>query len=104
VRRDGARASVERALERVARPELDGFWVHVDVDVLDDEVMPAVDYRLPGGLAWDELGTVLASAAGTGRMSGLDLAIFNPALDADGSIAARLADTLADALLDGARA
>ena len=104
VRRDGARASVERALERVARPELDGFWVHVDADVLDDEVMPAVDYRLPGGLAWDELGTVLASAAGTGRMSGLDLAIFNPALDADGSIATRLADTLAEALLDGPRA
>ena len=36
----------------VARDELDGFFIHVDADCLDDAIMPAVDYRLPGGLAW----------------------------------------------------
>ena len=28
---------------------VEGIWIHVDADVLDDRVMPAVDYRLPGG-------------------------------------------------------
>ena len=36
------------ALEVVVREGLDGFWVHLDVDVLDDDLMPAVDYQTPG--------------------------------------------------------
>jgi arginase len=43
---------VERAIrDALARPERKdgpvGFWIHLDVDVLDDAIMPAVDYRLP---------------------------------------------------------
>ena len=34
-------------LERAGGPA--GFWVHLDVDVLDDAIMPAVDYHLPTG-------------------------------------------------------
>jgi arginase len=66
----------------------------LDVDVLDDAVMPAVDYRLPDGLTWDELATVLRAAVATGHVAGLDIAIFNPTLDRDGRIAAALVDTL----------
>ena len=36
---------VDRALATVTKPEMQGFWVHFDVDVLDDAIMPAVDYR-----------------------------------------------------------
>ena len=56
-------ADLERAARAAIgvsrRPELDGFWIHLDCDVLDDAVMPAVDYRLPGGLSWAELETVI---------------------------------------------
>ena len=45
---------LDRALCTVTRPQLQGFWVHFDVDVLDDAIMPAVDYRLEGGLTWAE--------------------------------------------------
>ena len=38
----------------VAGAGLDGFWIHVDADVLNDDEMPAVDYRNPGGLTWDQ--------------------------------------------------
>ena len=31
------------------------FWLHFDVDVLDQDVFPATDYLMPGGLDWDEL-------------------------------------------------
>ncbi|MFJ4974341.1 arginase family protein [Streptomyces coeruleorubidus] len=71
-----------------------GYWIHLDVDVLDDAVMPAVDYRLPDGLTWQELETVLRGALSGGGAVGLDVAIFNPRLDPDGAIAQRLSDCL----------
>ncbi|KUO05640.1 arginase family protein [Streptomyces caeruleatus] len=71
-----------------------GFWVHLDVDVLDDAIMPAVDYRLPGGLSWEELETVLRTALGDPGAVGLDVTIFNPRLDPAGTIAGRLAECL----------
>jgi arginase len=98
VRDLGVDRAVGDALQRVVRPELDGFWIHVDCDVLDDAVMPAVDYRMPGGLSWDELEAVLAAAIATGRAVGLELTIFNPALDTDGVIIRTLVARLGRAL------
>ncbi|WP_328345938.1 arginase family protein [Streptomyces violaceus] len=71
-----------------------GYWIHLDADVLDDAAMPAVDYRLPGGLTWQELETVLRTALSGGGAVGLDVAIFNPRLDPDGSLAERLTECL----------
>lgn len=70
------------------------FWIHLDVDVLDDSVMPAVDYRLPDGLSWTELTIVLRAALVTGHAIGLDITIFNPLLDSDGWLARALVDAL----------
>ena len=61
------------------------FWCHVDADVLDDAVMPAVDYRQPDGLTPDELTELLRRASESGRMAGLSVAIYNPSLDPDGN-------------------
>jgi arginase family enzyme len=74
-----------------------GFWVHLDVDVLDDAIMPAVDYHLPDGLTWEELTVVLRTAVASDHATGLDITIFNPTLDPDG----RVARTLVDALVAG---
>ncbi|GGV59442.1 arginase family protein [Streptomyces massasporeus] len=71
-----------------------GYWIHLDVDVLDDAIMPAVDYRQPDGLTWQELETVLRTALTGGGAAGLTVAIFNPRLDPDGSLARRLVDCL----------
>ncbi|MEU2266233.1 arginase family protein [Streptomyces olindensis] len=71
-----------------------GYWVHLDVDVLDDAVMPAVDYRQPDGLTWQELETVLRAALSGGGAVGLDVAIFNPRLDPEGTLTRRLVDCL----------
>ncbi|WP_327001791.1 arginase family protein [Dactylosporangium sp. NBC_01737] len=92
-----ARAAAE-AVRHVARPDLDGFWVHVDADVVDDALMPAVDYRLAGGLSWEELGTVLATAMGSGRAVGFEVTIYNPELDPDGTAGRALAATIGHAL------
>lgn len=77
-----------------------GYWVHLDVDVLDDAIMPAVDYRLPGGLTWQELETVLRTALSGPGAVGFDVTIFNPRLDPDGSIAARLTECVVSAFRD----
>jgi arginase len=98
IRRDGARLCMEHALARLDRPELQGFWFHIDVDVLDDSIMPAVDYRMAGGLSWDELILAISSARNSSRLIGMQVTIFNPALDSDGAIAANLVDALAAAL------
>ncbi|HYD00439.1 MAG TPA: arginase family protein [Phycisphaerales bacterium] len=66
--------------------------------MVDDAVMPAVDYRIPGGLSWDELGTVLRACMASGRAVGMDITVFNPRLDRDGSIARKLVETVAHAL------
>jgi arginase len=94
VRKLGFELAVRRAIEHVARSELNGFWVHLDADVLADEIMPAVDYRQPGGLAWDELAAVLQLAMRSGRAVGLEITIFNPRLDRDGSIARDFVTTI----------
>ncbi|MFF3243253.1 arginase family protein [Streptomyces sp. NPDC002870] len=91
---DAVRAVGAAAAARQAVGRLGEYWVHLDVDVLDDALMPAVDYRLPGGLSWAELESVLRTALGDERAVGLDVTIFNPRLDPDGTIAARLVECL----------
>src|SRR4030095_13043152 len=46
IRGSGADASAREAVDRLSRPELNGFWIHLDADALDDSLMPAVDYRM----------------------------------------------------------
>ncbi|MFJ8536974.1 arginase family protein [Streptomyces sp. NPDC093591] len=98
VRATGATTAARRAVGRLTARTGARFWVHLDVDVLDDTLMPAVDYRQPGGLSWEELEGVLHTALSDPGAVGLDVTIFNPRLDPDGSIAARLAACLRRAL------
>jgi arginase len=71
---------------------LDGYWVHLDVDILDPVVMPAVDSPSPGGLSAEQLVEFLEPlAAGA---AGAEVTIFDPDLDPDGTYASRLVDVL----------
>lgn len=56
--------------------------------------MPAVDYRLPDGLQWHELSTLLGALMASGQAVGITIAIFNPKLDADGSIANKFTQSI----------
>ena len=98
VRRMGIEAAAGCAVEHVTRENLAGFFIHLDADCLDDEIMPAVEYRLPGGLSLDELKTTLRIALDSGKAVGLEVTIYNPDLDEDGAAGRMLADLLAEAL------
>ncbi len=100
VRRLGVQRAAQRAVDHLTAADraTDGFFIHVDADVVSDALMPAVDYRMPDGLSWDELRTVLEVALASGRAVGIEITIYNPALDADGSSGRELARTLVEAL------
>jgi arginase len=94
VRQMGLDRAMAVALERVAGPELQGFYVHLDADCLDDAIMPAVDYRIPDGFSWNELTSILRLALGHRGVVGLEVTIYNPALDQDGAAGRGLANAL----------
>jgi arginase len=94
LRAERPEATAVAALARLERSELDGFWVHLDADVLDPAVMPAVDSPDPGGLEHQELVSLLATLMASAKCIGLELTIFDPDLDPDGQLAAELTDTL----------
>jgi arginase len=104
VRRMGIQAAAAMAVEHVTRDGLDGFFIHFDADSLDDAIMPAVDYRLPGGLSWDELKTILQIALGSGKAVGIEVTVYNPKLDEGGAAGRKLTAVLAEALGTGAPA
>jgi arginase len=57
--------------------------------------MPAVDYRLDGGgLSFSDLGELLKVILGSGNAVGMDITIFNPSLDVDGSIVRRFVSSI----------
>ena len=101
VREAGTAQALGKARTAVSRPGTEGFWVHLDVDVLDDDLMPAVDYRHPGGLTWNETTELLSGLLRSSGARGLDVTIFNPRLDSSGNLAGRLADLIAGALDPG---
>ena len=82
----GMEAAAESIVALISRPALDGAWIHCDVDVLDDAVMPAVDSRQPDGLSYDELDALLRPVLDSGRVVGMHVTIYDP--DRDPELAA----------------
>jgi arginase len=71
------------------------FWLHIDVDVLDQDLFPATDYLLPDGLSWEELATVLDPLLSSPTLIGASLACYNPEKDPDRTCGRALVETLA---------
>ena len=98
VRQMGIERAAQAAVDRLTRPGIEGFFVHVDADCLDDRIMPAVDYRLPDGFSWNDAASILKLALASGRAVGMEVTIYNPALDEDGRAGRELTNLLATVL------
>lgn len=70
------------------------YWLHLDVDVLDQTVMPAVDSPGSPGIDPDDLVAILSALAAGKRCIGMDVTIFDPDLDPSGALAALLLSLL----------
>ena len=96
IERRGPHATAGETLDRLdARP---GFWIHVDADVLDDTVMPAVDSRVPGGLSYEALVEMLRSLLGSPRALGVEFTIYDPDRDPEGTVGRAFTSALVEAL------
>ena len=62
---------------------LDRTWLHVDLDVLDQATMPAVDSPGTPGLSYAELSELIRALVATGRFIGANVGIYDPDLDPD---------------------
>ena len=95
LRAEGPAAAASRSAARLSAAP---FWIHLDVDVLDERAMPATDYLMPGGLVWDELAALLQSLCASPAFAGLSLGCVNPEKDPDGTYVERTCALLEEAL------
>ena len=94
LREEGIESCVRQFLIMIEEEKLNGFWIHVDVDVLSDEVMPAVDSRQPGGLSYREFNTLLKVLSQSERAVGLQITILDPSLDSSGEITRQFVENM----------
>jgi arginase len=94
LRAHGLADAAQRAQQRLG-PR---FFVHLDLDVLDERAMPATDYLMPGGLQWDELAALLEPLGRSPALAGLSLGCLNPEKDPDGRYTEMTCALLAAAL------
>jgi arginase family enzyme len=102
LRQDPA-ARGRRAAEQVAA-HASGWWLHIDLDVLDGEEFSACgaagDPAMAGGLSWSELSAVTSSALGGGGACGWSAGVYNPDLDPERRAAQQIVSFLADVVGD----
>jgi arginase len=91
----GADRVAKRVAERLDARGLDRAWLHVDLDVLDREVMPAVDSPGSPGLDFTRLSELLAKLVAGGKVIGADITIYDPELDPDTRHAGPIVECLA---------
>jgi arginase len=84
LRKEGISNCVQSFLSEIKNKNLDGFWLHIDVDVLNDSVMPCVDSRTPDGLTYSEFNELTSYLFQSEKLSGLEITILDPDLDPTG--------------------
>jgi arginase len=96
--REGIALTAARIVERLEKRQLDSAWLHVDLDVLDERVMNAVDSPGAPGFDFAQLGVLLHSLISSGRIAGMTVGIYDPDLDPRGKFAQPIIRCLAEAI------
>ncbi|HEY4906536.1 MAG TPA: arginase family protein [Candidatus Acidoferrum sp.] len=93
----GAEKSASDALTQ-SHADTRDFILHLDVDVISGDELPAVNVPETGGLSLAQVRDSLKKFAAHKNLLGLDIAQFNPDKDPDGSAAKKIVDLLVEAL------
>lgn len=97
VRRRGIADAAQVALDSVGGDDVEGVFVHFDVDVLDSEIMSAVDTPEPGGFSPSEAVDALRTWCTDARVIGMEVTIYDPDRDRDRRCGRLLIDMLSAA-------
>ena len=84
LRKAGPGSCTLQFLKMVDQNQLDGFFIHLDVDILNDDIMPAVDSRQKNGLSYTELNQLLYPLLSSDKGIGIEITILDPTLDPGG--------------------
>jgi arginase len=84
-------------IARLQARHLENAWLHVDLDVIDQAQMPAVDSPGTPGLNFTELGELLATVYGSGRIAGATVSNYDPSRDPRARCVRPIIDTLGHA-------
>ena len=96
--RDGISRTADGIVSRLAERKLVRAWMHVDLDVLDERVMNAVDSPGAPGFDFTQLTSLLHALIGSGRVAGMTACIYDPDLDKGHRFARPIVDCLVRAL------
>ncbi|MGQ8708681.1 arginase family protein [Serratia sp. TSA_198.1] len=89
------KAEIVRQIEQMLATEPEWrFWLHLDVDVLDQTIMPAVDSPGSPGIDRLWLENIVARLLQNPMCCGMTLSVFDPELDPDGRYAALIVEML----------
>ena len=100
LRKEGIANCVQAFLREVENKGLAGFWLHIDVDVLNDEVMPCVDSRTPDGLTYEEFNELTGYLLKSDQLTGLEITILDPDLDPTGAYTKTFVQNFTDTIND----
>jgi arginase len=95
---DGIKPTAQKAIARLQERGLNKVWAHVDLDVLDEAVMPAVDSPGSPGFNYEQLSQLIAALCASGRVGGINFAIYDPERDPDKRYAGPLVQCIANGL------
>lgn len=84
LRKQGISTCIQNFLSQVKTKNLDGFWLHIDVDVLNNSIMPCVDSPTPDGLTYEEFNELTSYLFQSEKLTGLEITILDPDLDPTG--------------------
>ena len=98
LRRDPEQVAAQAAAHVAGQAS--GWWLHVDLDVLDRKEFRACgaarDVSMPEGLTWAELTSATRTALQVDGCRGWSIGVYNADLDPDGRDAQRIVAYLAD--------
>ena len=94
VQRDGLQTTVERIANWIEGRGLKRIWLHVDLDVLDERDLPAVNFPGSPGLSYDDLSALIVGLRRTGTVFGVDFSIYDPDRDPKRIYAPRIVDCI----------
>ena len=95
----GITTVARNVIAKLQEKHLDKVWMHVDLDVLDQAVMPAVDSPGTPGFNYAQLADLVSALCASGRIVGINFTIYDPERDNG----ARYAGPLVRCIAEGVR-
>ncbi|WP_369410659.1 arginase family protein [Flavobacterium taihuense] len=84
LRKEGILNCVQSFLRETENKQLIGLWLHINVDVFNETIIPCVGSRTVDGLMHEEFNLLTYRLFKSDKLTGFEIAILDPDLDTNG--------------------